>query len=71
MLDKKCENCIYRSEMRQAHEIQKQSLCTRFPPSGFPMQVQGGMAIMSIRPPVNLDDTCGEFVPVAKPLKLV
>lgn len=58
----KCESCIYRVESRQGHEIQKQSLCYKNPPTPYPAQVQGGVVIMAVRPVVGLDDWCGGYI---------
>lgn len=56
-----CTECIHCVVARQGHEIQKQYLCFRNPPAPFPAQVQGGVAIMSIRPVVTEADWCGEY----------
>ena len=54
-----CKNCVYCVEARQGHEIQKQYLCYRNPPTSHPIPTQGGIAVMSVRPVVTDTDWCG------------
>lgn len=55
-----CENCIHSHEMRQAHEIKKTLVCKRYPPTAHLVQQPGGVGIMTIFPPVDIDGVCGE-----------
>lgn len=38
-----------------------QGECWRFPPVPFPIQQGMGMGVMSVRPPVQDEHTCGEW----------
>lgn len=57
-----CSTCRYCVEARQGHEINKQYLCYKNPPSPFPVPMQGGVAVMAIRPVVTEHDWCGRYV---------
>lgn len=61
MSDGTCKTCAFCVTDRQGHEIQKQMLCFRNPPTAFPIPQQGGIAIMALRPPVSDDGWCGEW----------
>lgn len=56
-----CKDCVYATEVRQGHEISKNLVCRRFPPTGHLVPQAGGVGIMAINPPVAPDGWCGEF----------
>lgn len=60
-IDNQCARCRHYtpnpSDLRQG-------MCRRYPPTGFPVANQRGqMTAMRVWPPVQHDDTCGEFSP--------
>jgi hypothetical protein len=57
-----CETCIFKSEVRQGHEIAKQTVCRRYPPTVYPIPQQGGIGIITLNPVVQPDSICGEYI---------
>lgn len=57
-----CEHCQHAEKIRQAHEIQKSVVCTRFPPTAHLIPQQGGIGVMTVFPQVSTDQHCGEFL---------
>lgn len=41
--------------------LQKQAICRRYPPVGYPLPANGGVAVMTIFPPVTKEMICFEF----------
>ncbi|MCH8059339.1 MAG: hypothetical protein IIA11_02660 [Proteobacteria bacterium] len=69
---KTCEHCVY---FYPNDTIPPQGMCKRFPPVPMIMQQPanilgaGGIGMAGVNPPVDADNTCGEFKD-AKPLAL-
>ena len=69
-----CEHCQFCvADMNQKQLIYK---CTRFPPNVSAVTVQGpmgqtGLQMMSMRPQVNQQDTCGEFKDKPPTIKMI
>lgn len=57
-----CGNCVH--SFKAPLQVGAQGQCRRYPPQGFPVPSQGGVAIVQVWAPVNLEtDLCGEYKP--------
>jgi hypothetical protein len=59
--DPTCGECAH---ARIAGDVLNKRICGRYPPAVFPIQAQGTIAAIALRPEVKTTDhACGEFRP--------
>ena len=52
-----CERCRHWHELTESRDQERRGICRRYPPVPFVMED----GLSSEYPPVEIDDTCGEF----------
>jgi len=65
---KECKSCEYFQSITDPNNIGRpQTRCGRFPPTGQAIQMQGQTAVLSVWPPAQPDDVCGEYKAIIEP----
>jgi hypothetical protein len=60
----RCENCRFFFQTEPNKELQRQTVCRRYPPTGIAMPGPGGqMVTMAFFPAITLTFWCGEWAP--------
>lgn len=57
----KCSTCRFFFETETDRNLQKQTVCRRYPPVGQIIPAQGGIAQMAFFPAVQSHHWCGEY----------
>jgi hypothetical protein len=56
-----CASCEFYHESGPDKDLNRSTMCRRFPPSAFPMPRGNTLASISIYPPVQSTQWCGEW----------
>lgn len=59
----RCENCKFFFQTEPDRELNRQTVCRRFPPTGIAVQGPRGMATMAFFPAITPTFWCGEWSP--------
>jgi len=60
----RCENCKFFFQTEPDRELNRQTVCRRYPPTGIAVNnPRGGMATMAFFPAITITFWCGEWAP--------